>query len=116
MFDINCGGCCYIAYCVARLLERDNIPFLTVVYNCNYDEFYDIDCSCYHYAILVGERIINGFDEDDYTTFANVTSKDLLDHYKECDWNCVYNTWYNTFLFHIINMFYYVFTKNLREG
>lgn len=47
-YNINCGGCCYVAACIAEQLESFNIPFEIV--------HYDI-CGC-HYAIKVSDRYI----------------------------------------------------------
>ena len=113
--DINYGGCCYFAYVLAELFEKDDIPFEVVVYECDYEDFFDIDCSCYHYAIKHDKDIINSFEGCNYKTFKDVTSEDLLEHYKECSWNDCYNTKWNFFISKIVKMCYYAFTKNLRK-
>lgn len=115
-YHINDGGCCFIAYCIARLLDKDKIPYSVVVYHCDCDNFNELDCSHNHYAICVNNVLINGFeDDDDFTIMDNVTSKDLLNHYKECGWNDYYNKKKNDFLFHTINKFYNDFKKDLSE-
>lgn len=117
-YHINAGGCCFVASVLAKLLERDNVDFTVVVYDCDdCDDFYDIDCSKYHYAIKVGNYVINGEDYEvfDSSEFSNVSSKDLLDHYKECNWNDYYNRKRNNYIKRVIKNFYNDFTSSLRE-
>lgn len=123
VYHINSGGCCYVASVLAELLEEDNIDYSTIVYDCDYDNFYDISCSCYHYAIrIIGAEeycsIINGYDEDECDTFSEfegVTAMDLLDHYKECSWNNYYNIFRNKYIKGLITKFYKDFTYDLRK-
>ena len=123
VYHINSGGCCYVASVLAELLEEDNIDYSTIVYDCDYDNFYDISCSCYHYAIrIIGAEeycsIINGYDEDECDTFSEfegVTAIDLLDHYKECSWNDCYNIFRNKYIKGLITKFYKDFTYDLRK-
>lgn len=113
-YHINEGGCCFIAYCIARLLDKDEIPYSIAVYHCDFDNFNDLDCSQYHYAIRVNNILINGYDDnDDFTIMNDVNSRDLLNHYKECHWNDYYSKSKNDFLFYIINTFYNDFKKDL---
>ena len=115
VYDINYGGCCYLAYLIAKSLEKTNFKFSVVVYRCTCDDFYDLDCGHYHYAIKLGDDIINGYEEDDYKIFDNVSSTDLLDHYKECDWNDYYRTRKNALIKQVVNNFYKDFIHDLRE-
>lgn len=123
VYDINSGGCCYVASVLANLLEEDGIDYSVIVYDCDYDDFYDIPCSCLHYAIRVTNAngyydTINGYDEeecDTYCEFDNVSATDLLDHYNECGWNSVYKTFRNKYIKGVITKFYKNFTYDLRE-
>lgn len=116
-YNINSGGCCFVASVLAKLLEQDGVNFSVIVYDCDYDDFYDLDCSQYHYTLQIGDRIVNGYeDDDDYAEYYNVSSKDLLEHYKECgDWNEVYNRKRNNYIKRVIKDFYNDFTRDLRE-
>ena len=116
-FNINVGGCCFVASIIAGLLEEDGIPFDVVVYYDEYfDTFDDIDCSQKHYAIKVNNIIINNDDrKDDYMVFNNVTCNDLMEHYIECGWNTWYNSEYNEYVANILTEFYYASTLSLRE-
>ena len=66
----------------------------------------------------VSASSVNGYDEeecDDYCEFDNVCARDLLDHYNECEWNSVYNTFRNKYIKGLITKFYKNFTYDLRE-
>ena len=89
LYNTNSGGCCYVAYCIAQLLEKDSIPFDVVVFDdFGADSLSELDKECYHIAIRIvidGEDyIINqgDFELDEITIFENVTSDDLLKYYK----------------------------------
>ena len=120
IYDINSGGCCYIAYLIAKLLESDNISYKVVVYNrlpIKGRKFSKLTHNCNHYCISVGDYLINNDNwEASYTKFySKVSSDDLLQHYLKYTWNDDYDTSENEFLSKVIPMFYYDFTKDLRE-
>lgn len=81
-YDINCGGCCYIAAVIVEQLELYNIPYSVI----HYDLY-----SC-HYAVRVSDRIINRSDykcreiQEEYCP----TSKELYRTYYTESWNSVY--------------------------
>jgi hypothetical protein len=82
-YNINCGGCCYVAACIAEQLELKGIPFKVIHYNLY---------SC-HFAIKVSDRYLNRCDyrKKEITKIPNWTSKDLYSHYNKEDWNKCYN-------------------------
>lgn len=51
-YNINCGGCCYVAACIAEQLELKGIPFKVI----HYDLY-----GC-HFAIKVSDRYLNRCD------------------------------------------------------
>ncbi len=122
--DTNCGGCCYVAYCLTKLLRRDNIKYHLVIIS--YDEIEegdDISCfqDCYtHYAIQIGNFSINrgDYDEDDcYVRYLdNPYPNDIKEHYEKCSWNCCYNPNENDFIWKTLKLFYDNITKDLRKG
>ena len=118
VYSINSGGCCYVASVLAELFEKDDIDYSVIVYDCEYAEFYDIDCSQYHYTLCVEDYILNcqDFEEVDYAEYIDVDAEDLLNHYKECDdWNSLYDTYRNKYIKKLITNFYKDFTYDLRE-
>lgn len=87
-YNINCGGCCYIAACIAEQLERFDIPFEIV--------HYDI-CGC-HYAIKVSDRYINRSDykKKEIYEILDYNSEEMFDIYYNGDWNSTYKRKYNS--------------------
>lgn len=83
-YNINCGGCCYVAACLAQNLENAHIPFTVI----HYDVFH-----C-HYAIKVSDRYINRDDypKNEIYEVLEISSSRLFDIYYENDWNCEYDT------------------------
>ena len=78
-YDINNGGCCYVAAVIAEQLEKYNIPFKV-----GYAE------SPTHYAIKVCDRYINR-DDFKFKHIYEWNSKYLYNEYKEGLWNDMYN-------------------------
>lgn len=122
IYSINSGGCCYIAYCIAQLLEKDSIPFDVIIF----DDFgtqtlSELDEECYHIAVRIvtadEEYIINqgDFELDEITIIENVTSDDLLKYYKRFKWNRVYEVFRNKFIKYVITLLYENFTHSLRK-
>ena len=86
-YNINNGGCCFVAACIAEQLEICKIPFTII----HYDLWH-----C-HYAVRVSDRYLNRceFRKKEITETLNCTSKELFDIYNEGDWNESYQTRYN---------------------
>ena len=85
-YNINKGGCCYVAAVIAEQLERFNISYkVSVVYN-----------PC-HYAIKVADRYINrdDFDFKHDGEFYNWDSCELYNKYECGSWNERYNRKWN---------------------
>lgn len=117
-YNINAGGCCYVAYCFAKLLERDNMKYKIVVYE-DYKiggTFHKLSDSHYHYAIALGKAIINPVDDDTFVINKyQVSSSDILKHYNKEKWNDCYDASKNLFINKILKNFYYDLTEDLRE-
>lgn len=124
-FEINWGGCCYTAYCIARLLEKDKLPFSLVIFD-NYFNLNKVKMlpkvpwSMLHYAIVlqVGEHttktINRGKFRASHKCYLKVTAEEILWHYEEHDWNDTYNPKHNQIIKQLIEKTYYDFTNNLR--
>lgn len=120
MYDINCGGCCYVAACLAECLQKDNISYQVVVLECPEDivKFSKIKRSCCHYFLSINNNDINGYEnvgDDEYSVFDNISFRSLFNHYKKCSWNSFYNSNKNKFIKKIIKQYYEDFTSSLRE-
>ena len=83
-YNINCGGCCYVAAVLAEQFELHNIPFTVIHYN---------ECGC-HYAIKVSDRYINrdDFRKKEISEYLDWSSSDLFEVYNDGDWNKCYST------------------------
>ena len=126
-FLINYGGCCYVAYCVAKLLEENGFEFSLIVFDQRYNlkTYYDLaelPESMDHYAITLKQDEYNyeaiNCDEDDFDfsyQLFNTTSDAILQHYNEKEWNKDYKTYFNKIVQDIIEEAYYEFIENLCE-
>ena len=58
VYNINCGGCCYVAACLAECLQKDNISYQVVVLECPEDivKFSKIKKSCCHYFLSINNE------------------------------------------------------------
>lgn len=84
-YNINNGGCCFVAAVIAEQLELCNIPYTA----------YEYDHPC-HYVIRVSDRYINRGDFTGFKTIIdNCTSKILYDIYHWNDWNEMYSKRWN---------------------
>ncbi len=127
-YDINYGGCCYIAYCIARICEYLEFEFNLIVFDDEYDldeyeELNDLPTMS-HYAIMLDDsedgEIINcedhWFNHYYKRRYFKVKSRDILKYYLTHEpWNKRYNTKNNSSIRLIIEDFYYVWTKSLRK-
>lgn len=124
-YNINNGGCCYTAYCIAKILEEANLNFYLVALDRDY-KFYkessisDLQRSCNHYAIRIKTNC-NSYTIN-VSSFSHVGSKelkasaaDILKHYKQHLWNDMYDTANNSNVQTTLEKTYYGFTKNLRK-
>lgn len=106
IYHMNSGGCCYVAYVIAEILEREGIQFEVLVSESRYeDEGYpdDFEDSVYHicleakpikdtYRINVGT-----YDDEEYFHYSNVTSQDIYNFYINNIWNSFYEIAKNKF-------------------
>ena len=123
LYDTNAGGCCYIAYCVAKLLLNDgfnNVKLLVFtdddVEGC-WPTFQDIPESQPHYAIEVEDQRINcdGYEEQDYyeLEYPITNASSILKHYKRCNWNTDYSKRKNSYVSRVLKSFHDDFIKDL---
>lgn len=125
LYDINFGGCCYTAYCIAKALEQFNVEFSLVVFdriqNLKYiKSIKDLHGSVDHCAIVLPDnankyQMINCDSEDFkgcYQTYAT-SSSEILEYYLSNEWNDRYNSDYNTLVQHQIERICYEFSDNL---
>lgn len=82
-YNINSGGCCFVAAVLAEQFENYNIPFTVIHYGW-------IRC---HYAIRVKDRIINrsDFSSKEIVYDKLMNSDCLYDIYENETWNTIYD-------------------------
>ena len=88
LYNINCGGCCFVAAVLAEQFENYNIPFTVIKY----------DICGLHYAIRVQDRIINRCDFSyKEIVFDKILNSDKLysHYYSKNYWNSLYNRKWN---------------------
>lgn len=86
-YYINCGGCCYVAYCLAEQLEIYHIPFTVIRYGRNR-----------HYSIKVSDRYLNRdyYRKEEISEYLTTwNSKNLFEYYHNNYWNDTYEPKYN---------------------
>lgn len=85
-YNINCGGCCFVAACLAQNLEKLNIPFEIIHFGLN---------GC-HYCVKINDRYLN---RDEYTKKEIVEvlndSELLFERYYNSNWNSMYKRRWN---------------------
>ena len=112
LYDINNGGCCYVAYKIAKQLDKLNIKYELVVFdyisknksliskevinkrkNIKDNESVVGNGTCNHYCLyLRGYGYINKGDFDDRNKYfiKNISYKNIRWIYKKGDWNDEY--------------------------
>ncbi len=89
-YNINCGGCCFVAACLAEQLELKGIPFEVIHY----------DLHRCHYAIKVSDRYLNRCDyrKKEIYEILDWDSEELFYHYYNESWSECYNPMNNTMI------------------
>ena len=117
-YNVNMGGCCYLASLIAKHLDKLNIKYDLIIYD-NYSRNREnIKCevisrrrnkglnnsvtgrySCNHYCIrLRGAGVINGngdYTEEHRYSIPNISYKNIRWIYKNSRWNKCYKVQYN---------------------
>lgn len=123
-YHINYGGCCYTAYCIAKMLEQVNLKFSLVVFDKDYevqsfDYLRDLPESMEHYAIVLNDqetvRYLNCELEDFQTHYQTyqTNSLEILDYYLNNSWNDKYDRKNNPIVQEQIEKFCYEFFNSL---
>ena len=108
-YKINCGGCCFIAYCISKLLKEEKIRYKLIIYgyisNCRplLELRRDIKESNYsyfgsHYAIYVNNYgVINcdGYKYPSKKIIGCLSPEDIKNIYKSGRWNNTYKRVHN---------------------
>lgn len=133
-YDINHGGCCYLAYIIAEHLGRLNIEFDLVVYDdtrrdrsaiehevltCNLNKRWDSSVTghytCNHYSLRIrGAGIVNPIDvEGDFEyIIPEVSSQNIKWIYKKGRWNDCYSRGHNKTVRRVVKEFFRGYETN----
>lgn len=127
-YDINCGGCCFLAYVLAKHFDKIGIKYDLVVFNDStknqqsiteeITNFRSNTCSpdsitgrntCIHYCLQVdGIGMINA--NSDYCLFKydikGINSKNICWIYKTGSWNQIYDVKHNKTVDNILKHFF----------
>lgn len=131
-YNVNLGGCCFLAAVIARHLDRLGIEYNLVIYDyyrkdktsiehevisCHKNStFYNSvtgKYSCNHYCIqLKGAGIINGDEECAYQyVIPNVSYKNIRWIHRNSCWNSVYKVRHNKTIKNIVKEFFKEYEK-----
>lgn len=129
-YNINRGGCCYVAYLIACHLDKLGIKYDLIIYDrrkkdeaqVNYEVLHTCNPSivtgyytCNHYCISIHcGGIVNKSTSRRRNKFVikNVTSKHLKWLYDYGDWNTEYDSYNNKEVKSIIDLFFLKYVQN----
>lgn len=133
-YNINRGGCCYLAYIIAEYLERLDIKFDLVVYDnikrnrpaiehevltCNLNRYWDSSVTglytCNHYSLRIrGAGIVNPIDvEGDFEyIIPEASSRNIKWLYKKGRWNDEYLISHNKIVRRVVKKFFREYEAN----
>lgn len=127
VYNVNSGGCCYIAYLIARHLDKLGISYALSVYNFSPKNEFDITRevttmsrsnnknsvigmhTCEHYCIsITGGGHVNRGDVEGLKqyTVKGITCRNIKWIYKNGYWNDCYDTHNNKTIKGIIDSFF----------
>lgn len=132
-FDINCGGCCYVAYEIAKHLDRFHIDYeLHIANDCPLNQekinkevrskrqgvgFGSVtgDFTCCHYFLAVkGGGLVNGgnpYDGHRIYVITGINHRNLNWIYRNSCWNSVYKRKNNKLIKKIISLHFKQYGK-----
>lgn len=106
LYYINDGGCCFLAYVIAKYLEQEDISYkVLIIDNKPIGKFKELKAVA-HVCIVIKNDILNydcGYDVMNKKYFTNITSDDLLNYYNKNNWCTLYNRADNAFIELIFN-------------
>lgn len=137
VFYINAGGCCFVAYVLAKKLESLKKEFRLVLYDDEYLDDTDSgvireniksrnlckcpngDNTCSHYAIKVRNLgIINpsDFKNEKHVTIKDISSRDILWIYEQGEWNECYNPQVNDIIEKNIDLIFEAYERIFQKA
>ena len=118
-YEINSGACCYVAYLIAKHLDKLNVGYKLIVYADEDRDLNEIEnevmfmepnktrktsiignYTCFHYDLLVSNREIN-FISSTHTrryVISGINSENIKWIYDHGDWNKSYDRIHNNYI------------------
>lgn len=128
-YNINCGGCCYVAYEIAKHLDRFHINYklrvlndYPITTNANFKEFDLIsgDNVCCHYYLVVqgGGEVNRGSFGTEYYSYVitGINHRNLSWLYRMSSWNPVYQRKNNKLIKKIISLHFKQYGKTSKRN
>ncbi len=131
-YNVNYGGCCFLAYLIARHLDQLGLKYDLVIYDDHRKDRVSIEheifsChrnkslnnsvvgthSCNHYCLqLKGAGVVNSDDEREYQyTIPGVSYKNIRWIYRNGKWNSRYEVRHNKTIKNIVKEFFKEYEK-----
>ena len=135
-YCINSGACCYVAYLIAKHLDKLSVNYKLVVYsredkqqdkienealfmelNRTSDTSITGDHTCFHYDLLVSNREINFISSTHSRRYviSGITSETIKWLYDKGDWNMDYDRKHNNYIERSIDKLFKDFQKNYEK-
>lgn len=107
-FNINSGGCCYIAYIIAKRLKKLNITFKIMISDNDSLSKFSTKHNESVYHVFLHIPYIGDINPmyGDYTKEYNLSLSELLRYYNNSTWNSRYDTNFNKYISNQINNFF----------
>lgn len=126
VYDVNLGGCCFLASTIARHLDKLKISYRLVIYDLYNKDKESIEYevtnrrrnktkhgsvvgiyTCDHYCLyLEGVGIINRSSSNHHYSISNVSHKNIYWIYKNGSWNKRYKVQHNKTIKNIVKEFF----------
>ena len=110
-YNVNNGGCAFVAYCIARNLERLNLNYKVIFYDGYYENSASYNLSkgeaVDHVFVVIRNYGINSAGYKIKKPFiTKCSSYNLYKYYKRGEWNMDYERKYNSIVSRKINKFF----------
>lgn len=135
-YEINSGACCYVAYLIAKHLDKLNVGYKLIVYADEDRDLNEIEnevmfmepnktrktsitgnYTCFHYDLLVSNREVN-FISSNHTrryVISGINSENIKWIYDHGDWNMDYDRKHNNYIERSIDKLFKDFQKNYEK-
>lgn len=136
-YDINCGGCCFVAYIIARELEkRELFDYALRIYDYGLDQYspkklyYNIinningtpcgDNTSVHYTLVYNNYEVNklkdSYSDLYFVDIPEVNANDIKRIYTYGTWNDEYSPSNNKFVSRFINIIFKNYDKKVKAN